>query len=60
MEYRGSDRDTRRHKKVTVATAFSAVLASRGIAHHLEDWPKGRHDWLYWQHQMWEYVGQHY
>jgi esterase/lipase superfamily enzyme len=37
---------------------FSAVLASRGIAHHLDDWgPKGGHEWPYWHHQMWEYVG---
>ena len=40
---------------------MSAVLASRGIAHHLDDWgPKGGHEWPYWHHQMWEYVGQHY
>jgi len=40
---------------------FSAILASRGIAHHLDDWgPKGGHEWPYWHHQMWEYVGQHF
>ena len=40
---------------------FSAVLASRGIAHHLDDWgPKGGHEWPYWHHQMWEYVGAHF
>jgi esterase/lipase superfamily enzyme len=40
---------------------MSAVLASRGIAHHLDDWgPKGGHEWPYWHHQMWEYVGQHF
>jgi esterase/lipase superfamily enzyme len=40
---------------------FSAVLASRGIAHHLDDWgPEGGHEWPYWHHQMWEYVGAHY
>ena len=39
----------------------SEVLASRGIAHHLDDWgPKGGHEWPYWHHQMWEYVGAHY
>jgi esterase/lipase superfamily enzyme len=37
---------------------MSTVLASRGIAHHLDDWgPKGGHEWPYWHHQMWEYVG---
>ncbi len=40
-------------------TYFSAVLASR--AHHLDDWgPEGGHDWPYWHHQMWEYVGAHF
>ena len=40
---------------------MSEVLASRGIAHHLDDWgPKGGHEWPYWHHQMWEYVGAHY
>ncbi len=40
---------------------MSAVLASRGIAHHLDDWgPQGGHDWPYWHHQMWEYVGAHF
>ncbi len=40
---------------------MSAVLASRGIAHHLDDWgPKGGHEWPYWHHQMWEYVGAHF
>jgi len=30
----------------------------RGIPHHLDDWgPKGGHEWPYWHHQMWEYVG---
>ena len=33
---------------------MSEVLASRGIAHHLDDWgPEGGHDWPYWHHQMW-------
>ena len=40
---------------------MSAVLASRGIPHHLDDWgPKGGHEWPYWHHQMWEYVGAHF
>jgi hypothetical protein len=37
------------------------VLKSRGIPHHLDDWgPKGGHEWPYWHHQMWEYVGAHF
>ena len=29
--------------------------------HHLDDWgPKGGHEWPYWHHQMWEYVGAHF
>jgi len=40
---------------------MSRILSGRGIAHHLDDWgPKGGHEWPYWHHQMWEYVGQHY
>jgi len=40
---------------------MSEILGSRGIAHHLDDWgPEGGHDWPYWHHQMWEYVGSHY
>jgi esterase/lipase superfamily enzyme len=40
---------------------MSEVLTSRGIAHRLDDWgPKGGHDWPYWHHQMWEYVGAHF
>jgi len=40
---------------------MSEVLRNRGIAHHLDDWgPEGGHDWPYWHHQMWEYVGQHF
>jgi esterase/lipase superfamily enzyme len=40
---------------------MSAVLATRGIAHHLDDWgPKGGHEWPYWHHQMWEYMGAHF
>jgi hypothetical protein len=37
------------------------VLRNRSIAHHLDDWgPKRGHEWPYWHHQMWEYVGQHF
>ena len=36
---------------------LSAVLASRAIRHHLDDWgPLGGHDWRYWKHQMREYL----
>jgi esterase/lipase superfamily enzyme len=38
---------------------LSRVLASRGIAHHLDDWgPLGGHDWPYWRHQMREYLSR--
>jgi esterase/lipase superfamily enzyme len=40
---------------------MSEILGNRGIAHHLDDWgPGGGHEWPYWHHQMWEYVGAHY
>ena len=40
---------------------MSDILRNRGIAHHLDDWgPEGGHEWPYWHHQMWEYVGAHY
>ena len=30
--------------------ALSAVLAQKGIRHHLDDWgPRGGHDWPYWK-----------
>jgi esterase/lipase superfamily enzyme len=36
---------------------MSAVLASRGIRHSLDDWgAMGGHDWPYWKHQMREYL----
>jgi esterase/lipase superfamily enzyme len=39
------------------AYRLSAILASRGIHHHLDDWgPLGGHDWPYWKHQLWEYL----
>jgi len=39
------------------AYRLSAILASRGIHHHLDDWgPVGGHDWPYWKHQLWEYL----
>ena len=38
---------------------MSEILSNRGIAHHLDDWgPEGGHEWPYWHHQMWEYVGR--
>ena len=31
------------------------------IGHHLDDWgPESGHEWPYWHHQMWEYVGAHF
>jgi hypothetical protein len=43
------------------AYRMSEVLRNRGIAHHLDDWgPEGGHEWPYWHHQMWEYVGAHF
>jgi esterase/lipase superfamily enzyme len=40
---------------------MSEILRNRGIGHHLDDWgPEGGHEWPYWHHQMWEYVGGHY
>jgi len=39
------------------AYRLSAILASRGIRHHLDDWgPLGGHDWPYWKRQMQEYL----
>ena len=36
---------------------LSAILSSRGIRHHLDDWgPLGGHDWPYWKHQLSEYL----
>jgi esterase/lipase superfamily enzyme len=36
---------------------LSAILAGRGIRHHLDDWgAMGGHDWPYWTHQMKEYL----
>lgn len=38
---------------------LSSVLRSKAIAHHVDDWgPEGGHDWPYWHHMMWEYVGR--
>ena len=38
---------------------FSAVLARKGIRHHLDDWgARGGHDWPYWQDMMREYLAQ--
>jgi len=37
------------------------VLRNRSIAHHPDDWgPTGGHEWPYWNHQMWKYVGQYF
>jgi hypothetical protein len=44
-----------------LARKSTCVTASRVIAYHLDDWgPKGGHEWHYWHHQMWEYVGAHF
>ena len=41
------------------AYRLSEILASRGIAHHLDDWgPLGGHDWPFWKHQMREYLSR--
>ena len=40
---------------------MSEMLRNRGIAYHLDDWgPEDGHEWPYWHHQMWEYVGAHF
>jgi esterase/lipase superfamily enzyme len=37
---------------------LSAILQSRGIRHHLDDWgPQGGHDWPYWKNQLRKYLG---
>ena len=41
------------------AYRLSAILAGRGIPHHLDDWGAlGGHDWPYWKHQMREYLSR--
>lgn len=36
---------------------MSAILTSRGIPHHLDDWrEQGGHEWPYWKHQMDVYI----
>ena len=38
---------------------MSGILASRGVRHSLDDWgAQGGHDWPYWHHMMWEYIGR--
>lgn len=37
---------------------LAEVLRGVGIGHSLDDWgPMGGHDWLYWKHQMRQYLG---
>src|SRR5262249_29743333 len=37
---------------------MSAILAGRGIHHHLDDWgDRGGHDWPYWKQQLRAYLG---
>jgi esterase/lipase superfamily enzyme len=44
-------------EKPEEAYRLSAILHSRGVPHHLDDWgPQGGHDWPYWRHQLWEYL----
>ncbi len=39
--------------------ALSAVLAGRGIRHHVDDWGwRGGHDWPYWKEQLREYLSR--
>ena len=38
---------------------LSRALSYKGIAHHLDDWgPLGGHDWPYWKHMVWTYLGK--
>jgi esterase/lipase superfamily enzyme len=47
------------HEKSGYSYAMSAVLARRGIRHHLDDWgPRGGHDWPYWKEQLREYISR--
>jgi esterase/lipase superfamily enzyme len=44
-------------EKPEEAYRLSAILRSRGVQHHLDDWgPQGGHDWPYWRHMIWEYL----
>jgi len=44
-------------EKSEEAYRLSAILASRGIGHHLDDWGEmGGHDWPYWKHQLGRYL----
>ncbi|MEN3337064.1 MAG: hypothetical protein V7647_740, partial [Acidobacteriota bacterium] len=37
----------------------AAVLARKGIRHHLDDWgARGGHDWVYWKEQLREYISR--
>ena len=39
--------------------AMSAILARKGIRHHLDDWgPLGGHDWPYWKEQLRECISR--
>lgn len=38
---------------------LSAVLASRGVPHRVDDWGAlGGHDWPYWKHQLRDYLSR--
>ena len=44
-------------EKAEESYRLSAILSSRGIRHHLDDWgPMGGHDWGYWKQQMAKYL----
>ena len=47
------------YRGMDVGTAKLTIGERRGIPHHLDDWgPQGGHDWPFWHHMMWEYVGR--
>ena len=46
------------HENSAPSYRLSALLAAKGIPHHLDDWgAMGGHDWPYWVHQMRNYIG---
>jgi esterase/lipase superfamily enzyme len=46
------------HENSGPSYRLSALLAAKGIPHHLDDWGEmGGHDWPYWVHQMRNYIG---
>jgi esterase/lipase superfamily enzyme len=46
-------------EKSAYTYAMAAVLARKGIRHHLDDWgARGGHDWAYWKEQLREYISR--